>query len=96
MFKHHIHSSGDTTELVLTPDPITGPIPLEARSGQKTLLKLLIEQQVEILEHIDITNRALQLVQQNIHHSEAKLDTIISQLELLTDEEGYDTSHSNA
>jgi len=81
--------------LVLADNPVTGKIPLEARSGQKTLLKLLIEQQVEILEHIDLTNRALQLVQQNIHHSEAKLDSIISQLELISGEEGYDSSSSN-
>ena len=64
---------------------------LEARSGPKTLLKLLLEKQAEIIEHIDDTNRALQLVQQNIHHSEAKLDAIISQLELMTNEEDYNT-----
>ena len=75
--------------MVLADDPVTGKIPLEARSGQKTLLKLLIEQQIEIIEHIDNTNRALQLVQQNIHHSEAKLDSIISQLELMTNTEDY-------
>lgn len=81
--------------MVLADNPITGKIPLEARSGHKTLLKLLIEQQVEILEHIDLTNRALQLVQQNIHHSEAKLDNIISQLELISDEPDYNNRDSN-
>jgi len=81
--------------LVTKIDPVTGPVPLEARSGVKTLLKLLLEQQLEIIEHIDGTNRALQLVQQNIHHSEAKLDNIISQLELISDEPDYNDRGSN-
>lgn len=84
MYGHCIHNSRGNSELAL-----------EARSSPKTLLKLLLEKQAEILTKIDSTNRALQLVQQNIHHSEAKLDNIISQLELISDEPDYNVEASN-
>ena len=60
---------------------------LEARSGNKTLLKLLLEKSTEVLTQSIENERAIQLVQEQIKLNSIELILIKKQIELLTEVE---------
>ena len=72
--------------------PTEGAQPLEARSGHKTLLKLLLGLTEHVLTQSVENKRAIELVEAAIKENERKLILIIKQLELITGEEDYGTN----
>lgn len=58
---------------------------LEARSGNKTLLKLLLDKSNDVLEQSKINERAIQLLESQVKLTNLELILIKKQLELLTE-----------
>jgi len=54
--------------LVTVIDPVTGAVPLESRSGHKILLKLLLENQGTIIEHLDINSSEIHSLEVAVYH----------------------------
>jgi hypothetical protein len=59
---------------------------LEARSGHKILLKLLLDKQLDIITSVDNMNTEIVKLQEESQESRDKLILLIKQLEHLTGE----------
>jgi len=70
---------------------ITGPEPLEARSGHKTLLKLLLENQGDIIQHIDDNSLQIKSIETAVYHLIEQNKIIIRHHEDVTGEAYHPT-----
>lgn len=65
---------------------------LEARSGPKILLKLLLEKSTEVLTQSKVNEASINLLEDELKRNTEKLILLIKQLELITGEELGDSN----